>query len=60
MTNIWIEYFNTDSDPEDNNIQKINNELLQIENKSLENINDLNELIGLEPMKEKWSKYKTG
>jgi len=46
-------YFNIDSDPEDNNTQKINNEISPIEQKSLENINDLNELIGLEPKKEK-------
>ena len=46
------QYFKIDSDPEDNNTQKINNEISPIE-KSLENINDLNELIGLEPIKEK-------
>jgi len=46
-------YFNIDSDPEDNNTQKRNNEISPIEQKSLENINDLNELIGLEPKKEK-------
>jgi len=47
------QYFNIDSDPEDSNTQKINNEISPIENKSLDNINDLNELIGLEPIKEK-------
>ena len=38
---------------EDNNTQKINNEISPIDQKSLENINDLSELIGLKPMKEK-------
>ena len=38
---------------EDNNTQKINNEISPIDQKSLENINDLSELIGLESMKEK-------
>ena len=47
------QYFYIDSYPEDNNKQKINNEISPIENKSLENINNLNELIGLELKKEK-------
>ena len=33
------QYFKIDSDPEDNNTQKINNEISPIEQKSLENIN---------------------
>jgi len=47
------QYFNIDSDQEDNNIRKMNNEISQIENKSLGNISDLNELFGLEQKKEK-------
>ena len=47
------QYFNIDSDPKDNNIRKMNNEISQIENKSLGNISDLNELFGLEQKKEK-------
>ena len=45
-------YFITYPDPEDNNIQKINNEIFSNDNKSLENIKDLDELIELDLLKE--------
>ena len=45
-------YFITYPDPEDNNSPKINNEIFSNDNKSLENIKDLDELIGLDLLKE--------